>query len=197
MLQGPLPFDYVPEFFPVDGAEIVVAARFVPLQVGVRNAETEHFHLFGDHIHEAPAQFVVAEAFDLPLHALRAVDGVGIRRTEHHHGRPVPAVDGVLRHGALFGRAFGEREQNLEALTLVKTFFLADAHHGAGIRTVGAAANGYLVEDGGAVDEPADGADVGPGNGGIVENGGIFGLPAVQFADHLVAADANVGIRGT
>ena len=85
--------------------------------------------------------------------------------------------------------AVAQRVQQLEALPLVERLLLADAHHRAGVRTVGAAAQRHLVDDRGAVDQPADRADVGPGQRGVVEDRGVL-LPArVQRVEQLVAGD--------
>ena len=50
--------------------------------------------------------------------------------------RPPEAIERVLRHGLLRGRAAAEREHDLVALTLVKALFLADPNHGAGIGAI-------------------------------------------------------------
>ena len=55
---------------------------------------------------------------------------------------------------------------------------------------VGAAADRHLVHDRRAVHQPADGADVGPGQGRVVEDRAVLGLAAVQRIEHLVAARA-------
>ena len=63
------------------------------------------------------------------------------------------------------------------ALALVEGFLLADAHHGAGRRAVGAAAERHLVHDRGAIDQPADHADVGPGQGRVIEDRAVPARP--------------------
>ena len=64
-----------------------------------------------------------------------------VGRAEHHHRRPPPAVERVLRHRLLLGCAVRERDHDLETLALVEALLLADAHHGAGVGAVGAAAD--------------------------------------------------------
>ena len=121
--------------------------------------------------------------------------GLVVGRPEHHQRRPPPAVDGVLRHRLLRVGAVRERVQDLEALPLVERLLLADADHRAGVRPVGAAADRHLVDDRGAVDEPADRAHVGPGEGRVVEDRGVL-LPAgVQQVEQLGAVDAE-GLGG-
>jgi hypothetical protein len=84
----------------------------------------------------------------------------------------------------------GEGVQDLVALPLVERLLLADPDHRPGVRTVRAAAQRHLVDDGGAVHQPADGAHVGPGQRGVVEDRAVL-LPAVdERLDQLGAADA-------
>ena len=75
--------------------------------------------------------------------------------------------------------------QDLEALPLVEGLLLADPDHGAGVGTVGAAAQRHLVDDRGAVDQPADRADVGPGEGRVVEDRGVLLPPGVQLVEQV------------
>ena len=115
---------------------------------------------------------------------------VVVGRAEHHQRRPPVAVDGVLGHRVLRGRAVRQRVQDLEALALVEGLLLADPDHGAGVGAVGAAAQRHLVDDRGAVDQPADRADVGPGQRRVVEDRGVL-LPAgVQLVEQVGAVDA-------
>ena len=65
----------------------------------------------------------------------------------------------------LLRRALAQLHHDLVTLALVEAFLLADADHGAGIRPVGTPADRDLVGDRRAVDQPADGADIGPGQG--------------------------------
>ena len=111
-------------------------------------------------------------------------------RAEHHQRRPPRAVDGVLRHRLLRRRAVRERVQDLEALPLVEGLLLADPDHGAGVRAVGAAAQRHLVDDRGAVDQPADRADVGPGQRRVVEDRGVLLPPGVQRVEQVGAVHA-------
>ena len=110
--------------------------------------------------------------------------------TAGHHQR----FDGVLRHGVLLSGP-AKRQQQLETLPLVEALLLADPDHGAPVGPVGAAGERDLVHDGGAVDEPADGAHVRPGERRVVEDGGVS-LPAgVQEVEQVVAGDAE-GLGG-
>ncbi len=111
-------------------------------------------------------------------------------RAEHHQARPPPAVHRVLRHRLLRGCAVREGVQRLEALPLVEGLLLADADHRAGVGPVGAAAQRHLVHDRGAVDEPADRADVGPGERRVVEDRGVLLLAVVQHVEQVAAVDA-------
>ena len=120
---------------------------------------------------------------------------VVVGRAEHHQRRPPVAVDGVLGHRVLGRRAVGEGVQDLEALPLVERLLLADPHHGPGVGAVGAAAQRHLVDDRGAVDEPADGAHVGPGEGRVVEDRGVLLPAAVQLVEQVGAVDAQ-GLGG-
>ena len=70
----------------------------------------------------------------------------------------------------------------------MKRLFFANAHHGAGIGPIRAAAQRYLVHDGRAIDQPSDHADIGPSEGGVVEDGAVLGTSRVQGIQHLVAA---------
>src|SRR3546814_14434592 len=72
---------------------------------------------------------------------------------------------------------------------LLKRFFLAHPYHGARIRAVGTSAQGNLVDDGGAVDQPSDHADIGPGQRRVIENAGILGLARVQVVDQVVSSE--------
>ena len=58
----------------------------------------------------------------------------------------VPAVDRVLGHLLLLGRALHESEQDLEALALVERLFLADADHGAAVGAEGARHSGTWLQ---------------------------------------------------
>ena len=69
-------------------------------------------------------------------------------------------------------------------------FFLADADHGAGIGTIRGALQRYLVDDGGTVHQPADGADIGPGLGGVIEDRRVLGFARLQLTDQFFATDA-------
>jgi len=72
----------------------------------------------------------------------------------------------------------------------VEALFFADAHHGAGIGTVAGAAEHHLVHDGGTIHQPADGTDVGPAQGGVVEDAAVLRFPREELLNEFVAADA-------
>ena len=114
----------------------------------------------------------------------------GVRRSEHHQCRPPPTVYGVLSHLLLGVGAAHQGPQDLESLPLVERLLLADTDHRAGIGAVGATAQGNLVHDRGPVDQPADGAVVGPGKRRIVEDRGVLLLAAVQHVQQLGPVDA-------
>src|SRR3546814_12262603 len=80
--------------------------------------------------------------------------------------------------------------RELGALGLVEALVLADADHGAGIGTVACALQRHLVHDRRAVDQPADRADIRPGERRIVEDGAVLGLARMQRLYHLLAAGA-------
>jgi hypothetical protein len=79
---------------------------------------------------------------------------------------------------------------NFKALALVEAFFLAHAHHGAGVGAIASAAERHLVEDGGAIHEPTYAAHIGPAQGGVVENAAVLGFARVEVGQHLVARGA-------
>ncbi|MNS94397.1 hypothetical protein D3C72_1286130 [compost metagenome] len=58
----------------------------------------------------------------------------------------------------------------------MEALFFTDFHHRTGIRPVRGAAQGHLVNDGRAIDQPANHADVGPAQGWVVEDRGVFHL---------------------
>ena len=178
------------ELRPVDRAEVVVAALLVPLEVRVGEGEAEGLRLRDADVDEAPAQFVVRMALDLPGHRLRGVRGLVVGRAEHHQRRPPPAVHRVLGHRVLLRGAAAEGEQQLVALALVEGLLLADADHGARVRAVGAAAQRDLVGDRGAVHQPADRADVRPGQGRVVEDRRVLLAAGVELVEQLFAAGA-------
>ena len=113
-----------------------------------------------------------------------------VGRTEHHQHRPPPAVQRVLRHRLLLVGAAAQHQHDLKTLALMEGFLLADADHRARIGTVGTAAQRDLVHDRRAIDQPADGADVGPGQRRIIEDRGIFCLPRQHQVDQFFARGA-------
>nr|GEU28106.1 putative aminotransferase [Tanacetum cinerariifolium] len=181
--------DFV-KFAPVDGAEVVVARLRVECQVGIGHGQAQVLGLRHGLIDHALAQFVVGKQLDAPLRRLRAVHRFGVRWPEHHQRRPPPAVQRILRHRLLFRRAARQRQHDVVALARMERLFLAHPDHGARIRPVRAAAQRDLVDDGRAVDQPADGAHVGPRQRGVIEDARILGFTAVQRGQHLVARGA-------
>ncbi len=127
------------------------------------------------------------KTLDPPRHRLRAVRRLRVGRAEHLDRRPPPAVDGVLRHRVLLGGAVRERVEQLESLPLVEGLLLADAHHRSRVRSVRAAAERDLVGDRRTVDEPADGAHVGPGERRVVEDARVLLTAVVEQVDQLGA----------
>ena len=69
----------------------------------------------------------------------------------------------------------------------MKAFFLADPHHRAGVRTKGGPLKRYLVHDRSAIDEPTNSAHIGPSQGWIVEDGGVFHPAIEQHFRQLIA----------
>src|ERR1700747_1506325 len=63
------------ELGPVDGAEVVVAARGVPAQLRVGQRDAELVRLRDGHVDEALAELVVCVPLDAPPHRL-----LGVRR---------------------------------------------------------------------------------------------------------------------
>ena len=137
------------EFVPVYFTEIILSARFIPLQVRVRKRQAQIFGLGNRLIHKFLAQFIITVALDLPLHGLGGMGGIRVTGTEHHQRRPPPPVYRILRHRFLLHGSLTEHHQQFKALAHVKTLFLANPHHGPGIRAVRATAQGDLVDDGG------------------------------------------------
>ena len=141
-------------------------------------------------IDEFLPQLVVGEALDLPFGRGVAVLAGLVGRAEHHQHRPPPAIQRVLRHRLLLFGAARQRQHDLKALALVEGFFLADADHRARIGTIGTAAQRDLVHDRRAIDQPADRADVGPGQRRIIEDRGILGFPRQHQVDQFFARGA-------
>ena len=134
------------------------------------------------HVDELLPQLVVGVALDPPRHRLRGVGRVGVGRAEHHQRRPPEPVDRLLHHRALLVGAAHHRHQQLEALPLVEGLLLADPDHRPAVGAVRRPAQRHLVADRGAVDQPADGADVGVRQRRVVEDRGVL-LPALD--EHL------------
>src|SRR3984957_4005780 len=162
------------ELVPVDRAEVVVAAFFVPAEVGIGQGDAESLGLRDRHVDEALAELVVGVPLDAPAHRLGGVGRVPVGRAEHHQRRPPGAVDRVLDHVALPLGAAHHRHQQLVPLPLVERLLLADADHRPRVGAVGGAAERYLVADRGPVHQPADDADVGVAERGVVEDGRVL-----------------------
>src|SRR5215469_17260824 len=105
---------------PVDRPDAVALRRLVPAQLLVGNAEAEVVRLRHGDVDEFLAELVVAEALDLPAHRLGGVLRVRIARTEHHERRPPPAIERILRHGALLAAALREGHHDLEPRALME-----------------------------------------------------------------------------
>ena len=162
-------------------------ARFlVPFQVGIWDGQPDELCLWHGEVNELLPQFIVGETLDVPSHGLGAVGAVVVRRPKHHDGWPPPTVEGILCHRLLLLSALCQGHHDLEPLALVKAFFLADTHHGAGIGTVTALAERYLVHNGGTIYEPTHSANVGPCEGGVVKDAAVLGFAAVQVGDGII-----------
>src|ERR1022692_1408055 len=182
--------DHVVELVPVDRSEIIMPALGVPLELRVGHGDAEIVRLRHRLIDEALAELVVREYLDFPLRRLSAVHRRRVGRPEHHQRRPPPSVERVLRHRFLRRGPLTQRHHDVEALTLVKALLLADANHRSRVRPERAPAQRYLIHDRRAVDQPSDGADVGPGQRRIVEDARILGFAGMQIGDELIARNA-------
>ena len=141
------------------------------------------------HVDELLAQIVVGDALYLPLHRLLGVRGIGVVGPNiisdgHHHRSRSPEPWPSARESQ------SRANQALITLSLVERLLLADTHHRPGIRPVGAAGQHHLVGDSRAIDQPADGADVGPAQCGVVEDRRVLVLPLVEQGLQLVAINA-------
>ena len=182
--------NHVDEFLPVDLAVLVMTGLRIEFEFVIGNLQTEKFGLRHRNVDELLAKFVIRKALDLPGHRLRRMLGVFVARTEHHQRRPPPAIKRILCHRFLCRSAITKRNQDVVALTLVKTLFFTDPDHCSRVGTVGTTAKRNLVHDCGTVDEPADRADVRPGKRGIVEDAGVLRLATQEISHHLSARDA-------
>src|SRR5215469_8846752 len=108
LIAGPVALQHRLELAPVDRTGEVVLAGLIPAQSRVGHGESEELRLRDGDVDELLPQLVVGEPFDAPAHRLRRVCGAGIARTEHHERGPPPAVERILRHGALLRGAAGE-----------------------------------------------------------------------------------------
>ena len=73
-----------PELIPVYGAEIVMAARFIPLKVRVGYCQFEMVPLRHRDVDKPLAQFIVTLTLDFPGHGLAAVGRLAVMRSKHH-----------------------------------------------------------------------------------------------------------------
>ncbi|MNI68133.1 hypothetical protein D3C73_1238080 [compost metagenome] len=69
----PAAFNHLVQFTPVDFAKAIVAAGFIPDQIGIRGAHPQGLQLRHGIVDKLLPQLVVAVTLDLPGHALRAV----------------------------------------------------------------------------------------------------------------------------
>ena len=169
----------------------MLLACLVPDQTGVRKTHPQFARLCHRSIDEFLPQGVVADALDAPAHRLRRVGRLLIWWAKHHDRRPPPAVHSILNHRPLrLGALAHHGQQGLVALALMKTFFAANTHHGPGIGCIGTAAQRDLVHDRSTIHQPADGAHVGPGQGGVVEDRAVLGPPVQQGVCHVPARGA-------
>src|SRR5256885_12760753 len=189
-VAGSVPCEHRMKLVPVDRADQIMLRGRIEAQRAVGNREPQELRLRHRDIDEFLAQFVVAEALDLPTHRLGGVPGVGIARPEHHDRGPPPAVERILRHRPLRAAPLRQRQHDLEPLALVKALLLADAHHGTRVRAIGAAADGDLVHDRRAIDQPADRAHVRPGECRVVEYARVLGGAGQQLLENLRPRDA-------
>ncbi len=189
-VAGAVALEDVEELVPVGLGEIVMAAFLVPLEVLVGDGEAEELGLRHGLVDEFLAQLVIGVHLDLPRHRLGRVDAFGVGGPEHHQRGVPEAVERILGHAFLGLGALRHLHHDVVALPLVEAFLLADADHRAGIGAVGGALQRDLVHDGGAVDQPAHRAHVGPGERGVVEDRGVFHLPRQELFGHVVAGDA-------
>ncbi len=185
----PAALHHLHELVPVRLAEVVVAALVVPAQLRVGQGHAERLGLRHRHVDEPLAQVVVGVPLDPPRHRLRRVGRLLVGWAEHHQRRPPEPVDRLLHHRALLVGAAHHRHQQLVALALVERLLLADPDHRPPVGAVRRPAQRHLVADRGAVDEPADGPDVGVRQRRVVEDRGVL-LPALdEHLGELAAGD--------
>ena len=72
----------------------------------------------------------------------------------------------------------------------MEIFFLADADHRAGVRTVRRFREHRLIDDRGTIDQPADDAHVRPAQRRVVEDARILGASVEQRFNEIVTIDA-------
>ena len=189
-IHGAATLDDPPELVPVNGSRSPVAAVRIITQVSVGNAQTGCVQLGHNLVDELLAQGVVGTQLDSPTHQHGRVGRVIIGRAEHHQRGPPPAVQRVLCHLALARRALCIQAHHFLALFIVESLFGTDAHHGSRVRAVGSTGQHSLVLDGRPVHQPADHADVRPGQRRVVENVGILGFAAQQGVDQILPLSA-------
>ena len=67
------PAEHGVELIPVECAEVVLTALLIPGEVGVWQGDAENLCLRKDHVDEPLPQVIVAEALNIPGHALLGV----------------------------------------------------------------------------------------------------------------------------
>src|SRR5262249_20061555 len=146
--------DHIEELRPVRFREVMAAFLFVPRQAWIRDGQPKVLRLRYGLIDELLPQLVVGIDLDLPGYRLSRVDGVLVRRAEHHKRRIPEAVQRILRHRLLRGRALGHLHHDRITLPLVKALLLADPHHRPAVRAVRRSLQRHLVHDRGAIHQP-------------------------------------------
>src|SRR5690606_342018 len=136
-VAGPIAAQHGIELFPVDLAEVVLAALLVPLQIWIGDGQAQVVGLRHSLVDKFLSQFIIGKQLDAPLHRLGAVWRILIGWPEHHERRPPPAVQRFLRHLFLFCRALTAKlDKQVVTLALVEGLFLTDPYHCPGVRPI-------------------------------------------------------------
>ena len=69
----------------------------------------------------------------------------------------------------------------------MKSFFFANTNHRARIGAIRTTTQRNLINDRRTIDQPADHADISPGERGVIENTGVLGLARQKIGRHLIA----------
>ncbi|MNP18346.1 hypothetical protein D3C76_1108270 [compost metagenome] len=72
----------------------------------------------------------------------------------------------------------------------MEALFFTDFHHRSGIGAVRGTTQGYLIDDGGTVDQPADHTNVSPVQRWIIEDGGVLHLTREHLLVDILAGAA-------